>query len=639
MARQSPLSTLKFILRTPFLRNMLLAAVAIAVLFPLFERFWIYPQFNGLLIRHVEEEAGRTADHFSSMLLPTSGALSRASLRSGFDGEVAKVSRDFNLEKVKLFADSGETIYSTDAGDIGKVNRRDYFRTVVAAGGRFTKVVRKDRATLEGRTVAADVVETYVPIMRDGRFVGAFEIYYDVTEKLNDLQRVLDRASHNLMLLTVGLLLVVVVVLIRAGREARTRLEFQDALIENEARFRGIVDSAQDAIILMDHQGRISFWNRAAERIFGYPKVEVLGRDLHALLAPKRFHQASQEGLATFWETGKGGAVGATVELAGVRKGGGEFPLELSIAALQSGGAWSAIGTVRDITDRKRAEEHERHAQFQAGVAEMSISILHNIGNAIMGIINRAEELQHSSRNLEELAVLFSRVGTLAKRRMEAGRTPQETLEELIPVVEEVGGRLSSLAGEGFSKNAEQVRKGVEHIAEIVKRHRDVAGPKPHRTRFDLRHLIEDAIAAQRESLEKRSIRVAVQVADGLSEINMPRGPMLQMLVNLISNGCEAIAERSGRERIEGRLHIAARVGDDGSLEIRVADNGGGIPGERLVDIFRSGYTTRRGGAGLGLHAASNFVQSVNGTIEASSPGTDRGAEMVIRLPMQPVER
>ena len=162
--------------------------------------------------------------------------------------------------------------------------------------------------------------------------------------------------------------------LVRALRYAverfalHTELEERTAkLRENEEIFRAISTSAQDAILMMDEAGGISYWNDAAEKIFGYAREEVLGQDLHILLAPRRFHEAYRQGFARFRTTGGGPVVGQTLELTSVRKDGTEFPIELSLAAVKLEDRWQAIGILRDITERRQAEEmlRESEAHFQ----------------------------------------------------------------------------------------------------------------------------------------------------------------------------------------------------------------------------------------------------------------------------------
>lgn len=140
----------------------------------------------------------------------------------------------------------------------------------------------------------------------------------------------------------------------------RNRKIAERALQESEDKFRTISASAQDAIIMVDNNGKISYWNAAAEKIFGYPAHEALGQGLHTLLAPERFHPDIIRGFAHFRDTGKGPIIGKTVELAALRKDGTEFPVELSLSAIERGSQWNGVGIVRDISGRKADEARLR---------------------------------------------------------------------------------------------------------------------------------------------------------------------------------------------------------------------------------------------------------------------------------------
>jgi len=146
-------------------------------------------------------------------------------------------------------------------------------------------------------------------------------------------------------------------------REIRTLEKLRQghrALLESEERFRNVSASAQDAILMMDNEGRVSFWNEAAERVFGYQAEEILGKPLHETLGAERFHDAYRKGFGQFRDVGEGAVIGQTLELAAVRKDGTEFPIELSVSAVKLKGKWNAVGILRDITERKEAEEELR---------------------------------------------------------------------------------------------------------------------------------------------------------------------------------------------------------------------------------------------------------------------------------------
>ncbi len=134
-------------------------------------------------------------------------------------------------------------------------------------------------------------------------------------------------------------------------------------ILEQPDIVRAIAESTLDAIILMDDKGGIYFWNPAAERIFGYKSSEVIGKNLHRLLAPDRYHSAHEYAFEEFSRSGKGNAVGKIVELFALKNSGEEFPIELSLSSFQIDGRWYAAGIVRDVTERKRLEQALQDSQ------------------------------------------------------------------------------------------------------------------------------------------------------------------------------------------------------------------------------------------------------------------------------------
>ncbi|HHT9136538.1 MAG TPA: sensor domain-containing diguanylate cyclase [Candidatus Wunengus sp. YC60] len=140
-------------------------------------------------------------------------------------------------------------------------------------------------------------------------------------------------------------------------KEISERKHIEAVLRESEEKFRTISTSAKDAIIMIDNDGKISFWNEAAEKIFGYTSQEVVDKELHPLIVPQRYLEAFRKGFSKFKTTGEGPVIGKTLELMALRRDGSEFPVELSLSALKIKNKWCALGIVRDITERKHTEE------------------------------------------------------------------------------------------------------------------------------------------------------------------------------------------------------------------------------------------------------------------------------------------
>jgi len=137
----------------------------------------------------------------------------------------------------------------------------------------------------------------------------------------------------------------------------------EEKIRESEETFRTISSSAQDAIIMIDDKGNVSFWNEAAERIFGYTREEIEGRDLHKIVVPQRYHEAHKKGFNNFHKSGTGNAIGKIMELSALRKNGEEFPVDLSLSSVKVKGKWNSIGIVRDISDRKHQEDLQKAYQ------------------------------------------------------------------------------------------------------------------------------------------------------------------------------------------------------------------------------------------------------------------------------------
>lgn len=146
-------------------------------------------------------------------------------------------------------------------------------------------------------------------------------------------------------------------------------------LHESEEKFEKISASAQDAIICMDNDGNISFWNAAAATIFGYTQQEVLGKNLHQLIVPERYLNAHLQAFPLFQNTGQGSSIGKTRELAGMRKDGTEFPVEIALSASLIAGKWNAIAVLRDISERKQARREIEQALHIQRVLDSILNI------------------------------------------------------------------------------------------------------------------------------------------------------------------------------------------------------------------------------------------------------------------------
>lgn len=165
-----------------YLKAFVLLSLAAVLILPTYIYFFLTPKFTELTIEGTEQQARQVSNHLISMFFSGYQDLSKAPVHSTLAQQNKKIQAEFKIEKLKLFLPSGKILYSSDPKDIGKVNDKPYFTEIVAKGEMYTKVVEKEKKSLEGRTLTVDVVEIYAPIMKNDKFIGAFEIYYDISE-------------------------------------------------------------------------------------------------------------------------------------------------------------------------------------------------------------------------------------------------------------------------------------------------------------------------------------------------------------------------------------------------------------------------------------------------------------------------
>jgi len=172
---------------------------------------------------------------------------------------------------------------------------------------------------------------------------------------------------------------------------------YASALAESEARMGAIADTAHDAIVIIDQEGRITYWNRAAARVFGHSPEAALGRNLHRLLVNEQHLEAHLAGFPGFQRTGRGEAIGATFELEARHRDGHVLLVEVSISALRLQGRWHAVGILRDITSRKQAEAEQaelearlQHARRMDSLGTLVAGVAHNLNNVLAVVLGTA---------------------------------------------------------------------------------------------------------------------------------------------------------------------------------------------------------------------------------------------------------
>ena len=220
-------------------------SIIIAIALILYNTFLITPSFTTLLINATESDAVRITRHLaSSMLISEKTEIRRDSLNIQLlKKEIETIKKDFELMNFKAFSPSGEIVFSGDPNEVGEINQKRYFHDIVAKGKVYAKVVPKDEESLEGKKVTRDVLETYVPLMSNGKFLGAFEVYYDITDRKKQLDKLLSQSSTLVIIFASGLLIAIIFMLYQENIAMKKRRQLEEESLRRE-RLQGVIEMA-----------------------------------------------------------------------------------------------------------------------------------------------------------------------------------------------------------------------------------------------------------------------------------------------------------------------------------------------------------------------------------------------------------
>ncbi|OLB82380.1 MAG: hypothetical protein AUI15_37985 [Actinobacteria bacterium 13_2_20CM_2_66_6] len=368
-----------------------------------------------------------------------------------------------------------------------------------------------------------------------------------------------------------------------------------------EARIRGIIDEALDAVVGMNQRGEVIEWNRHAEQMFGWRRDEVLGTALVSLIIPERYRAAHIAGLERLRRTGVGPVLGKRLELEALARDGREFPIELSITPITTptGQVFSAF--IRDLTDRVNAarqrellEAQLQQAQRLESVGQLAGGVAHDFNNLIAVILNYATFVSD-----------------------DLGDKP------------------------ALKDDVEQIKRAAERAAVLTRQllifsRREISRPEI----LDL-----SAVVGEMKKLLLRTIgeniELVTRVDPGLWPVLVDRGQIEQVLMNLAVNARDAM-NQGGRLVIEARnvdltedfaeTHIGSRTGRH--VRLSVSDTGHGMTSEVREHAFEPFFTTKpKGeGTGLGLATVYGIVSHAGASVELQSePQT--GATVIVHLP------
>ncbi len=283
--------------------------------------------------------------------------------------------------------------------------------------------------------------------------------------------------------------------------------------------------------------------------------------------------------------------------------------------------------------DLKMAQANLLRQAHEAGMAEMAVGILHNIGNAITPakvsialLIKKTNESpirNHIKEMMNRLCKVISEPGTTSPDEMQQVEQIVAVLPEAI--IEEY---------EHFNNEIKRIRDKHEHIESIIHLQLRYARLSGDIENVNVNKIVLDSIEMLEESIVKYSVAITNDLDPDMPLIRIEQSKLLQVMINLIKNAVEAMRDTDPDQRF---INVSTRLEDQGnSIAIVIKDTGMGFDPESRKVIFTYGYTTKKTGSGFGLHSCANFLIAHKGSIEAISEGTGKGAEFIVHLPVNP---
>lgn len=369
------------------------------------------------------------------------------------------------------------------------------------------------------------------------------------------------------------------------------------ALKARETHLRILFDTAPDATVVIDRNGAIISFNRAAVRQFGYPEEEVLGRNV-SMLMPQPYRREHDGYIRRYLDTGEKRIIGVDRVVVGRRSDGSTFPMKLAVGEIKTSAGTFFAGFIRDLTEREESAARLQEVQTELArlarlneLGEMASTLAHELNQPLAAIANYTQGCVRLLGQMDD---------ALAARMREA-------LEETA--------RQSLRAGEIIRRLREFVTRGETEKA-----------PQ------DIRKLVEEAGALALMGSRERGIRSVFDFAPGAELVTVDRVQIQQVLINLIRNAMEAMRDSERRE-------LVVRTAMDGPerVLVEVSDTGPGISEEIEARLFQPFVTSKPGGMGIGLSISKRILEAHGGELTASRNG-DGGATFRFTLPAAPVE-
>lgn len=362
-----------------------------------------------------------------------------------------------------------------------------------------------------------------------------------------------------------------------ASDDISSRAHLEQQLLASEARWRAVIESAVDGVIVIDEHGRVEAFNPAAERLFGYAEAEMLGTNVDRLM-PSPYREEHDGYLSRYLATGRAKIIGIGREVTGKRRDGSTFPLHLSVGQVVIEGQRKFTGILHDLSGRVRMEEQLREQASLARLGEMAAVLAHEIKNPLAGIRGAMQVMS---------------------TRMVAGGTDAAMTGEIITRIDALDALMKDLLL--FARP-----------------------PKPRLRSIDPTPLVALTAGLLKEDAALRD--VDVEIAGSSPPVSADPEMLKMVFQNLLVNGAQAM---NGRGRL--RVDIAE---DNGSCRMVFADSGPGIAANVRDKVFTPFFTTKVRGTGLGLPTAKRFIEAHLGTISFDCPPTG-GTAVTVRLPLE----
>ena len=402
----------------------------------------------------------------------------------------------------------------------------------------------------------------------------------------------------------------------------------------SERRFRLFLESAPDAIMIVNSHGSIILANERMEQLFGYSQAETLAMTAEKLLG--EFWQATRTAFAARDVPDCGSTIVCEYhDRKGLRKDGSVFPADFTVSYLATDGERLMAISVRDITERRLAAQQLSQSQKLESIGQLAAGIAHEINTPIQFIGDNARFLKESFGEMTPLLEEFHALISAA----EAGQVPVDQLAQARTALK--GTDWDFLTTE-IPTAIDQTLDGVGRVAQIVRAMKDFSHPSDAEMQYvDLNRAIESTLIVCRNEW-KYVARMETDLEPDLPAVPCHPGEFNQVILNMIINASHAIADALKSETGElrpgeaGVIKVQTRATANDCVEIRISDTGTGIPAEVRSRIFDPFFTTKEvgKGTGQGLAIAHNVVVKKHGgkiTVE-SEPG--KGTTFIIEMPL-----